>query len=42
VLRRWAERIDAWTSQGIAVRAYFNNDEGGHAVHDARLLRGLL
>jgi len=42
VLRRWAQRIDAWASEGIAVRAYFNNDQGGDAVHDAHLLRRLL
>jgi uncharacterized protein YecE (DUF72 family) len=34
-LRGWAERIaKAWPSSGT-VYAYFNNDQGGAAVHDA-------
>lgn len=41
-LRQWADRIERWSEHGVAVRAYFNNDRGGDAVHDARLLDGLL
>jgi len=38
-LRPWAERMVAWSSQGLQVFAYFNNDEHGHAIHDARTLQ---
>lgn len=38
----WAERIREWESTGHEVYAYFNNDGGGHAVHDARRLRALV
>ncbi len=41
-LREWADRILAWHQQGKRVDVYFNNDLGGHAVRNARLLRGLL
>jgi len=34
----WAERIRQWSAAGREVLAYFNNDIGGHAVHDARAL----
>ena len=34
-----ARRIRAWSKQGLAVYAYFNNDARGHAVEDARDLR---
>jgi uncharacterized protein YecE (DUF72 family) len=42
VLRRWADRIAAWDAEGRRVLVYFNNDLGGHAVHNARTLRHLL
>lgn len=35
----WADRIREWTWQGHSVHAYFNNDGGGNAVHDARELK---
>jgi uncharacterized protein YecE (DUF72 family) len=35
----WAERISEWRGMGHSVLCYFNNDGGGHAVHDARRLR---
>lgn len=38
-LSAWARRIDAWLGKGMDVYVYFNNDVGGHAVHDARDLR---
>lgn len=38
----WADRIREWLGQGRDVWAYFNNDGGGHAVRNARTLRGLL
>jgi len=38
----WADRIREWEDQGTEVLAYFNNDGGGHAVRNARTLRGLL
>lgn len=34
-----AERIEAWLDDGLDVFAYFNNDTGGHAVHNARDLK---
>ncbi|MEU6866635.1 DUF72 domain-containing protein [Streptomyces sp. NPDC046876] len=40
-LRTWAARIaDTWP-EGADVFAYFNNDPGGAAVHDARAFRAL-
>jgi uncharacterized protein YecE (DUF72 family) len=41
-LRGAAERLAAWADEGTDVYAYFNNDEEGHAVSDARWLRGRL
>ncbi len=41
-LRWWADRIQEWTDDGRDVLVYFNNDGGGHAVHNARTLRRLL
>ncbi|MGH2720921.1 MAG: DUF72 domain-containing protein [Actinomycetota bacterium] len=35
-------RLRAWLDQGCDVYAYFNNDESGFAVEDARLLQGAL
>lgn len=34
-LRPWAEDLLAWAAAGRAAWVYFNNDLGGHAVHDA-------
>jgi uncharacterized protein YecE (DUF72 family) len=33
-----AERLGSWLDQGHDVYAYFNNDDSGFAVHDARWL----
>ncbi|OBB05297.1 sensor histidine kinase [Mycobacteriaceae bacterium 1482268.1] len=41
-LRLWADRVTAWHEEGKRVDVYFNNDLGGHAVRNARLLRDLL
>jgi uncharacterized protein YecE (DUF72 family) len=41
-LRPWADRVGAWLACGVDVRAFFNNDIGGHAVADARTLRRLV
>jgi uncharacterized protein YecE (DUF72 family) len=38
----WADRIREWDGQGRDVWAYFNNDGGGNAVHNARTLRARL
>ncbi len=38
----WADRIREWEGQGREVWAYFNNDGGGNAVHNARTLKWLL
>jgi uncharacterized protein YecE (DUF72 family) len=38
-LRRAAQRLAAWRDEGTEIYAYFNNDYGGAAVHDARWLR---
>lgn len=35
----WAARIGEWRAAGHAVVCYFNNDQDGHAVVDARRLR---
>lgn len=31
----WAERINAWTADGLDALVYFDNDARGHAPHDA-------
>ena len=41
-LRRDAKRIAAWQDAGRTVFVYFNNDAQGHAIRDARRLRGML
>ena len=41
-LRWWADRIREWADDGRDVLIYFNNDGGGHAVHNARALRRIL
>jgi uncharacterized protein YecE (DUF72 family) len=41
-LRWWADRIREWTASGHEVRGYFNNDEHGYAVANARRLWELL
>lgn len=41
-LQQWAERIAEWDGEGRDVWMYFNNDPHGHAVRNARFLKGLL
>ena len=41
-LQRWADRVLEWHGQGRHVDVYFNNDLGGHAVHNARTLKELV
>jgi uncharacterized protein YecE (DUF72 family) len=41
-IRIWAERIGQWNIEGRDVWIYFNNDPHGHAVRNARVLRGLV
>ena len=41
-LRRWAKAFSEWAGRGLAVYAYFNNDQEGHAVRDARELLSIL
>ncbi len=41
-LRRWADSVLEWHRQGRRVDVYFNNDLGGHAVHNARTLKELV
>jgi uncharacterized protein YecE (DUF72 family) len=42
LLAAWADRMAAWSGDGLPVWGYFNNDVGGHAVRDAQRLRALL
>ena len=41
-LAAWAADIDGWISEGRDVYCYFDNDEAGHAVADARTLAHLV
>jgi uncharacterized protein YecE (DUF72 family) len=41
-LAQWAGRIAEWHDEGRRVLVYFNNDLGGHAIHNARKLKELL
>jgi uncharacterized protein YecE (DUF72 family) len=41
-LHWWADRIREWEASGREVYAYFNNDGGGNAVRNARVLRDLV
>jgi uncharacterized protein YecE (DUF72 family) len=41
-LRAWRDRIRAWERAGRDVYVYFNNDDRGYAVANARTLRRLL
>jgi uncharacterized protein YecE (DUF72 family) len=41
VLNEWARQIDSWRQQLKQVYVYFNNDIGGHAIHNALELRDL-
>jgi uncharacterized protein YecE (DUF72 family) len=41
-LREWAERISGWSTQGVDVYAYFNNDWEGFAIQNGLRLQQLL
>jgi uncharacterized protein YecE (DUF72 family) len=41
-LHWWADRVREWEGSGREVFAYFNNDGGGNAVRNARVLRDLV
>ena len=41
-LEQSARRLDEWLGKGCDVYAYFNNDDSGFAVDDARWLAGRL
>jgi uncharacterized protein YecE (DUF72 family) len=41
-MQAWAKRIETLRRAGYGVYAYFNNDDAGHAVANARELRSLL
>lgn len=41
-LKKWAERITKWESEGRDIFVYFNNDPHGHAIKDARELKKLV
>jgi uncharacterized protein YecE (DUF72 family) len=42
VLGTWADRMSRWSTAGLPVWAYFNNDIDGHAVRDAQRLREMV
>ncbi len=41
-LRTWAEKLRCWQSQGKTVWLFFDNDQAGYAVKNARLLTKLV
>ncbi len=41
-LNWWADRILEWDRDGLDVYVYFNNDDDGNAVQNARTLRNVL
>lgn len=41
-LAGWAGAITSWLNDGKSVYCYFDNDETGHAPHDAKRLQGML
>jgi len=40
VLQNWASKIQDWSDRLGQIYLYFNNDVGGHAIRNARTLRG--
>jgi uncharacterized protein YecE (DUF72 family) len=40
VLQKWATKIEDWSDRLGQIYLYFNNDVGGHAIRNARTLRG--
>jgi len=41
-LAGWAAQVRSWLAEGRPVYAYFNNDAGGHAIENARMLLRLV
>ncbi len=41
-IETFARKIIGWLSRGCQVWAFFNNDFNGHAIHNARELKGLV
>ncbi|MCS6296801.1 MAG: DUF72 domain-containing protein [Nitrospira sp.] len=41
-LKNWCRRIRRWTGCDKDVYVYFDNDEAGYAVKNARMLRGMM
>ena len=41
MLRQWVNRFERWASQLSRIYVYFNNDQGGHAIENARSLKKL-
>ncbi len=41
-LTGWAKAFSIWQSQGKEIFCYFDNDEAGYAVHDAKRLKEIL
>lgn len=42
VLKYWARKIQQWDKMGVRVYAYFNNDIGGFAPHNALMLKAFV
>ena len=42
VLEEYAEKFKTWAEKGHRIWAFFNNDVGGHALHNAEKLRQLV
>jgi uncharacterized protein YecE (DUF72 family) len=40
MLKGWASKIQNWSTRLSQIYVYFNNDVGGHAINNARTLRG--
>lgn len=38
-IKNWKKKIEKWTSKNISVFCYFDNDEKGHAIADAKSLQ---
>jgi uncharacterized protein YecE (DUF72 family) len=41
-LKRWKRKIDQWFNERTSVYCYFDNDEKGYAIEDAKLLQELI
>jgi uncharacterized protein YecE (DUF72 family) len=42
MLQTWAKWLKDHAEEARGIYAYFNNDVAGHAIHNARTLRGQL